>query len=149
MKVLTLPEGRLLEVVALRRAGAPPPPWPAAPGAVHRDGQGLPAVLHHAPARWLVSPADAEVRSWVEAVTAHGCVVADVSGKWRGFRLVDAARVLASTLDVEAALGARECAALTLFDCPVIAARGDADYLVWVPCSFSAALLEALSAASP
>jgi hypothetical protein len=145
MTVTPLAEGSLLEVVALRPADLPPAPWPTAPGAVRRGATGTPVILHHAHARWLVSCSDPEVRAWVDAVLAAGCVATDVSAKWRGFRLSAAARALASTLDVEATLSDRDCASVALFDCPAIVARSETDYLVWVPRSFSTAFLTALS----
>jgi hypothetical protein len=148
MTVSSLPDSRLLEVVSLRPDVSLPQGWPTRPGAVHRDASGIPAVLHHAPSRWLVFPVDAEVRAWVESAGAQGCVVADVSGKWRGYLLVDAARSLASGGDIEALLRERDCAAVALFDCPVIIAKCAPDYLIWVQRSFSAAFREGLSAAA-
>jgi hypothetical protein len=62
--------------------------------------------------------------------------VTDVTGKWREIHLTSAARILANTVDVEALLAGRTCARTTLFDCPAILLRRDAEYAVWVERSY-------------
>ena len=114
--------------------------WPAAPGAVRRDDAGRPVLLHFAPARWLVPTPHADIAAVVEAAVKAGAgAVVDVEGKWQAFALTGprAARVLAATLDVEAVLEGRECAAVSLFDCPAVLASAPGGFEVWVQASYA------------
>jgi len=114
--------------------------WPSAPGEVRHDAQGRPALLHFAPARWLVPAPCTEIAALVEAATesAAGTSV-DVTGKWREFRLAgpDAARALGCSIDSQSVLDGRECAAVVLFDSPCVLARQGAGYAIWVRASFA------------
>lgn len=114
--------------------------WPAAPGAVRRDEAGRPVLLHFAPARWLVPAPHADTAALIAAAVEAGAgVVVDVDGKWQEFELLGpgAARLLASTIDVEAALEGRECAAVTLFDCPAVLSRAPDGFAVFVHSSYA------------
>ncbi|MBS0374267.1 MAG: hypothetical protein JSR73_06775 [Proteobacteria bacterium] len=114
--------------------------WPAAPGAVRHEPDGRPALLHFAPARWLAPAAEADVRALIAAAIEAGAGVAvDVEGKWQPFELHGdgADRVLAATLDVGAALEGRECAAVTLFDCPAVVTRLPGGYAIWIRASYA------------
>ena len=122
---------RCYEIVATRAAA--PLDWP----------------LQFAPGRWLLpDPADeALVRLRAQA----GIVIVDVDGKWERCVLngTQAWRVLAAAADVETFLQGRDCAALTLFDCPCIAARSGSGVEVWVPSSYARFLVDqAVAAAS-
>jgi heterotetrameric sarcosine oxidase gamma subunit len=115
--------------------------WPAAPGAVRHDEQGRPVLLHFAPARWLVPAPHPDIAALIEAATQAGAgAIVAVDGKWRAMELTGpgAARLLASTVDVEAVLDGRECAAVTLFDCPALLARVPGGFAVWVRASYAA-----------
>jgi heterotetrameric sarcosine oxidase gamma subunit len=121
--------------------------WPAAPGAVRRDEAGRPVLLHFAPARWLVPAPHPDITALIEAATVAGAgAVVDVDGKWRAMELLGsgAARVLASSVDVEAVLDARECAAVTLFDCPAVLARRPDGFAIWVRSSYAADFVAAV-----
>jgi sarcosine oxidase gamma subunit len=139
--IARLPESRVLEVVCYV-ASTRPAGWPTAPGAVLRDPAGLPGLLHFAPGRWLV-PSSALDPNTLLAAAAGCCATVDVTGKWQAFVVTGdgASRLLASTLAVDAALEARDCAAVTLFDCPAILARAGDGYLVWVQSSYAADFL--------
>ncbi len=133
------PEQAILEFVLF----APPAggPWSAAPGFADTDAAGCPRRLHFAPRRWLLPAADAALRSELAAAVAGGlgaCV--DVTGKWLALRArgPDARRALASTIDIDAVLAGRECAAVTLFDCPAIVLRDGGGYRLWVAASYAA-----------
>ena len=82
------------------------------------------------------------------AVAAAAKAVAiDVNGKWRGYRLhgSGARKVLAAGAHADLVLNGRECAALSLFDCPVVLLRvADADEM-WVPASYAESLCHALN----
>lgn len=113
--------------------------WPAAPGAVRHDAAGRPVLLHFAPARWLAPSPHSDIMALVDAAVEAGAGVAvEVDGKWRALELLGpgAARVLASTIDVEAVLDGRECAAVTLFDCPAVLARVPGGFAAWVRSSY-------------
>jgi sarcosine oxidase gamma subunit len=104
--------------------------WPTNAGKALRDAAGQLTVLHFAPDRWLIpAPLPALLRQ-VVALEHAGCgMLIDVEGKWQELRIVaEIARpLLARSIDVEAVLADRDCAAIMLFDCPAILARsGDA-----------------------
>lgn len=115
--------------------------WPAAPGAVRHDEAGRPVLLHFAPARWLAPAPHPDITALIQAATqADAGAVVDVDGKWQAMELLGAgaARLLGSTLDVEAVLDGRECAAVTLFDCPAVLTRVPDGFAIWVRSSYAA-----------
>lgn len=125
-------------LVACASSRGPDDPWTAAPGAVERRADGTPRRLHFAPRRWLLVEIDREMQQRLDAADA-ACIGVriDVEGKWVAMTLAgrDARRALGSTLDIGAVLSGRDCAAVTLFDCPsIVAPAGDA-FHVWVAAS--------------
>ena len=115
--------------------------WPAAPGAVRHDEAGRPVLLHFAPARWLAPAPHPDITALIQAaIAADAGVGVDVEGKWTALELLGpgAARLLASTVDLEPLLDGRECAAATLFDCPAVLARVPAGFAIWVRSSYAA-----------
>ena len=112
---------------------------PAHPGQVLRDGGRRPMLLHFAPRRWLAPAPDTALMARLNALAARGQgALVDVEGKWRRV-LVEgpgAAQALASTISVEAVLRDRECAAVSLFDCPAILARQGGAFDLWVAASY-------------
>jgi hypothetical protein len=110
---------RCYEVVATSNAA--PVAWP----------------LQFAPRCWLLPdpPQEALVRLSGKA----GIVIVDVEGKWhrRVFKGADVWRVLAFAADVETRLQRRECASLTLFDCPCIVTRSGNGVELWVLSSYA------------
>ncbi len=102
--------------------------------------QQFPALLPIAPGRWFAPSLEATTESLMEAASNAGSgTVIDVSGKWYAMTLVGrgASRLLASTIDIEAVLLDRPCAALTLFDCPAIVARSPLGFSIWVHSSYA------------
>ncbi len=80
------------------------------------------------------------------ATTAEAVAV-DVKGKWCGYRLhgSHARDVLATGAHANLVLSGRQCAALLLFDCPVVLLRvADTDE-IWVPASYAESLCDALN----
>jgi sarcosine oxidase gamma subunit len=119
--------------------------WPVERGAVQRDAQHRPLLLHYAPGRWLAPSVGAEQLAVLEAAAASGAgVLIEVTGKWSGFGLSGpgAARLLAFTMDIDAALAGRECAAVTLLDCPAIVARSAEGFHLWVQASYATHFLD-------
>ena len=115
--------------------------WPAAPGAVRHDADGRPVLLHFAPARWLAPGPHPDITALIDAaVTAGAGASVEVEGKWTALELLGpgATRLLSSTVDVEPLLEARECAAVTLFDCPAVLARLPDGFAIWVRSSYAA-----------
>jgi hypothetical protein len=109
-----------------------------APGAVRRTASGRAEMLHFAPFRWLVpEPTEA----LLEILRSPDGMLFDVSGKWRIVPLADPA-VLKRAADVEAVFAGRECAALTLFDCPVILTSANE---AWVHASYFDAFSRAVA----
>jgi heterotetrameric sarcosine oxidase gamma subunit len=126
--------------------------WPAAPGAVRHDEAGRPVLLHFAPARWLAPAPHPDITALIGAATEAGAgTVVDVDGKWQAVELLGpgAARLLASTVDVGMALEGRECAAVTLFDCPAVLARLADGFAIWVRSSYAADFVAAVEAVRP
>lgn len=144
------PAERVLEFVAYSfpPGGALVVGWPAAPGAVRHDSLGRPGLLHFAPARWLAPGPCPEIAAIIAAAEQSGTgTLVDVSGKWREFALTgaDAGRLLAGALNVEMVLEGRECAAVTMFDCPCVLARVADGYAIWVRSSFAADFIAAIA----
>ena len=148
IELVERPIGRVLEFVAFQfpPEGAFVVGWPAAPGAVRHDTLGGPGLLHFAPARWLAPSPCAEIAALVAAAEEAAGTCVDVTGKWREFALGGprAGRVLASAVTVEAVLEGRECAAVTMFDCPCILVRVTDGYRIWVRSSFATDFIAAV-----
>ena len=145
-RIIQLPAEEVLEFVAyaLPARGCVSPDWPLEPGAVRRDAQQQPALLHYAPARWLAPAPAPELRRLLEGAASAGAgSLINASGKWVPVDIEGpgAARLLASTLDIEAVLSHRDCAAVTLFDCPAVVARVAQGFRLWVQASYAAHLL--------
>ncbi len=114
--------------------------WPSAPGAVRRDAAQRALMLHFAPGRWLAPDPDSETRAILDsAATAGRGTVVDVTGKYDALSVsgFGATRLLACGIDIESIMQARECAALTLFDCPAIISRVADGYSIWVQSSYA------------
>jgi hypothetical protein len=91
--------------------------------------------------------ADAIVDKLVQAtISTRCCETIDLTGKWLGLRLSgpNVERALASSADTGAMLDGRGCASTTIFDCPVLVARGTGDYYLWVQRSYGTDLLASL-----
>jgi heterotetrameric sarcosine oxidase gamma subunit len=128
-------------------AGAWAASFPTAPGAVSRDGMRRCELLHIAPGHWLVPEPSTQVTARLDAAVAAGSGVRiGVDGKWQAVTIAGsgAQRVLARTVALDTILAGRECAALTLFDCPSIIARSDAAFDIWVQASYAADLMASL-----
>jgi sarcosine oxidase gamma subunit len=101
--------------------------------------------LHVAPGRWLLPDADAQA---VAAAVTDGAVAIDVEGKWRCFELrgAHASSLLSAGVNIAVILEGRDCAAVPLFDCPTVIARGprDAGFDLYVHASYAASLRAAL-----
>jgi sarcosine oxidase gamma subunit len=113
--------------------------WPLAPGGAQFVA-GEPRLLHFAPGRWFAPAATPEIQALFAAASARGDgTPLDVTGKWCGFDIAGTAagRLLAFSLDVDAALAGRDCAAVTLLDCPAIIARPGANFIAWVQSSYA------------
>lgn len=142
------PLGSSLEVVLdpLQR-GERSARWLAAPGTVSRF-ESQTVAMHFAPARWLL--ADAAPKSVVDA-QAEGAIVFEVTGKWRCLEIggAGAADWLAAGTNLAMVLHDRDCAAVSLFDCPVvIARRSDGDgFDLYVVASYWISLCAALDRA--
>ena len=123
---------------------------PRRPGTVTGTDDGG-SSLYFAPGRWLLVAPSAAFEARIRAAAQWGSWV-EVTGKWVAMTLQGpgAQRVLASTIDVEATLQDRECAAVTLFDCPSILVRDELGFTVWVHASVASdwvAAVERLGAA--
>ena len=120
---------------------------PVAPGQTRYAPTGEPVLLHHAPGRWFAPAADDTLRLELEALEAAGeGALFDVTGKFHTRQLQGAPgrSWLAQQCHVATVLAGRDCAALTLFDCPALLAKrqsdGDGPYLVWLSASSGVAV---------
>lgn len=121
--------------------------WPTKPGGVLRDAGGACEALHFAPGRWLLPAPSASLLARCGELAAAGvATLVDTEGKWLPLTVEGAvgARRLAAGAPLGLMLSGRDCAALTLFDCPVIVGRGRDSFDVWVPASYAAHLEKAL-----
>jgi len=115
------------------------PGWPLEPGRAQFVA-GAARLLHFAPGRWFAPAADPGIQALLEAASARGDgTLLEVTGKWCGFDITGGAalRLLAFSMDVAAALAGRDCAAVTLFDCPAIIAPAGAGFVAWVQSSYA------------
>jgi sarcosine oxidase gamma subunit len=113
--------------------------WPATPGQALRDATGRVALLHFAPDRWLVPAPPPNLLQELSLLESAGRgVLIDVEGKWQEVRIAigRAHHILSSSIDVETVLAGRQCAAVMLFDCPAILARGDITFNAWIAASY-------------
>ena len=80
-------------------------------------------------------------------VATAGAVAVDVTGKWHGYRLHGSlsSNVLARGVQTGMVLAGRNCAALSLFDCPVVLLQSAETSEVWVPASYAESLYNALN----
>lgn len=140
--LLDLPATGMVEFIAFRASEtAFGDAWPAPPGAARRGAEGWPMILHIAPARWLVPDPGPELSASMAGAAAAGAgTVVEVEGKWAALELrgADAARLLSASLDVAAVLAARDCAAVMLFDCPVVLVASAHGYRIYVKASYAA-----------
>jgi heterotetrameric sarcosine oxidase gamma subunit len=133
-----VPQDDCFELVALNGDALPAvtQEWPSRPGAVRRSSERA-ELLHFAPGRWLVPEPAASLRE--ELARIEGASLVDVEGQWHRMVLrgKDASRVLRAGVPVESMLEGRECAAATLFDCPVVIGRLEQGYEIWVAASYA------------
>jgi len=108
---------------------------PTAPGAAIVTGA-IPVLLHVAPGRWFAPAASDEMRAQLAELATYGSAI-EVEGKWNRYDLSGsgATGLLSETIDILAVLSGRDCAAVTLFDCPSWVARVDGGYIVWTRAS--------------
>jgi len=89
----------------------------------------------------LAPDPSAATEALLDAAAAQGVGVSiDVTGKWEHcvFAGPGAARLLACAIEAGAVLDKRECAAVTLFDCPAVIARSHLGFELWLQASYSA-----------
>jgi len=106
--------------------------------------EGARRILHFAP-RYLMA-INHQGATPALAATAEATAV-DVTGKWCGYRLHGsrAGDVLAAGTHADLMLIGRACAALSLFDCPVVLLRTEETNEVWVHASYAESLCRALN----
>ena len=142
-----LVEAREFKTFTFPLVGAATTDLPAPPGAVQRDAAGRATLLHCAPGRVLAPAPTPDMVRHLEALAAAGVgALFDVCGKWRAIEVAGAGAtvLLASGIDVAAVLARRECAALLLFDCPVVLARAAGGFGIWVQGSYASDFLGSL-----
>lgn len=135
-------QDRVLEFAAFHwpASGFDPAAWPVAPGGAIRDATDQACLLHFAPHRWLAPNPTNEMEQQLDSAAHAGAgVKLDVTGKWQRITITGpgAVRLLASAIELNATLDGRDCAAVTLFDCPAIIARRNGGFELWVQSSYS------------
>jgi hypothetical protein len=133
---------RVLEFAAYRwpEPGEVKPGWPSAAGALARDVDDGASLLHFAPGRVLAPDPSASTEALLDERASQGLGTRiDVTGKWEQFsvRGPGAARLLACAFSLDAVLGQRDCAAVTIFDCPAIVAKCREGFDLWVLASYA------------
>jgi sarcosine oxidase gamma subunit len=117
------------------------------PGAVRRYPDGA-AVLHMSPGRWLFvgQAIQRESTAIVDAAAAGGSLL-EVSGKWLRLSVMgaDAERHLAQFLSVTQALHGRDCAPVSILDCPTLLARCEGGFELWTTRSWAKWLHDSLT----
>jgi len=111
------------------------------PGCAVTEGDSR--ILHFTPSCLLVIN---HAGSMSALAVIADTIPVDVTGKWHGFRLrgSNVADVLAAGVHTDLVLNGRSCAALSLFDCPVVLSCIDGTYEVWVHASYAGSLCTAL-----
>ena len=101
-------------------------------------------LLHFAP-RYLLAINQQGATPPMTATS--GAIAIDVTGKWCGYRLhgSHAHDVLAAGTHADLVLAGRACAALSLFDCPIVLLRAATADEIWVPASYAESLCRALN----
>jgi sarcosine oxidase gamma subunit len=105
-----------------------------------RDGDDAASLLHFAPGRVLAPDPSAATEALLDVAAAEGLGTRiDVTGKWERYsvRGSGAARLLACALSLDAVLDQRDCAAVTIFDCPAIIAKRRDGFDLWVLSSYA------------
>jgi hypothetical protein len=120
-------------------------------GAVSRKPGEPVEWMHHAPNRWLLPNLQPPLRDLLLTAETRQCgVLTQVSGKWQCIRLLPPKTThklrhpLGAGMPVELILEQRQCAAIVLFDCPVIVESDDGLLSVWVESSYLNSFLEML-----
>lgn len=120
------------------------------PGRVTRHDDGRVLAAHHAPRRWLLPDPGRGVIAALLNATGTG-VLSEVNGKWREVLLPGAASATDPVHPVRASfacdlvLARRDCAALWLFDCPLVIARDARDLTLWLEASYEASFRASLA----
>ncbi|MGH8252456.1 MAG: hypothetical protein ACRES2_00325 [Steroidobacteraceae bacterium] len=136
------PQRRLLEFAAYRwpQTNGATPSWPVDAGAVVRDSNDAASLLHFAPGRVLAPDPSAATETLLDVAAAGGAGTRiDATGKWEHYivRGLGAARLLACAIELGAVLDKRDCAAVTLFDCPAIVAKWRDGFELWIQSSYA------------
>ena len=109
------------------------------PGSIQRP-LATGAILLIAPGRWLLmGDALSSHASELALLRERGASLVDVSAKWCRFEFA-AARAhecLSRVVDLHLVMGGRDCAAITVLDCPSLLVRSGAAYELWVMRSFA------------
>jgi heterotetrameric sarcosine oxidase gamma subunit len=145
---ILIEEARCYELVfPTSRLGALPLSGGQPPGSVRRYADGA-AVLHMGPGRWLlVGQAIQRESTAVVAAAAAGGSLLDVSGKWLRLSVTGAGaeRHLAQFLSLTQALHARDCAPVSILECPTLLARCERGFELWTARSWARWLHQTLT----
>jgi heterotetrameric sarcosine oxidase gamma subunit len=120
---------------------------PPSPGTVRRDASGRALLLHFAPGRFLAPAPTPDMERHLDALQAAGVgALFDVDGKCQAFTIrgQGAENLLSYSINLTQVLGNRDCAAVHLFDCPAVLARGAEAFDVWVERSYATEFRECL-----
>ena len=117
---------------------------PTNPGQIRRRGNQV--ILHYGPDRWLCVDNSAEQVEELQSVAQRSKIeITDVSGYWARIEFNDHSSfsVLGATQPVEFFLKDRDCAVMSLFDCPAIAVDGDEITMLLVRSSYAESFVQA------
>jgi sarcosine oxidase gamma subunit len=134
-------------VVPTARLRADPSLAAQPPGSVRRYADGA-AVLHMGPGRWvLAGPALERESALVASAQACGGSLLDVRGKWLRLSVTGAQAQdwLSRYLNVAQVLRCRDCAPVSILDCPTLLARCERGFELWTTRSWAQWLQESLT----
>lgn len=111
---------------------------PSTPGKLVRRGEQI--ILHYGPDRWLcLDNSEQQIEELQAMANGSSIEVTDVSGYWSKIEFEDRDRFseLKSSQPVELFLKDRDCAVMSLFDCPAIAVDGQEIMMLLVRSSYA------------
>ncbi len=121
------------------------------PGGIHRGPTGEDLALHFAPGKCLIVGDSPEANQLIDSAVQQGVAAAiEVTGKYECL-LFSGERTpyyLANSVDVTRVLLSRDCAAITLFDCPGLLSRTTGEFTFWVYSSYRQSLVRCLESVS-
>ncbi len=137
----------LIELHFFRTVDSVPLSLALPPGGLQRRPTGEELALHFAPRKYLIIGDSPEAKWLIDAAVQQGwCAAIDVTGKYECLPFTGARTpyYLANCIDIARVLRNRDCAAVTLFDCPGLLSKTAGEVTFWVHSSYRRSLVHCL-----